>query len=151
MGDHESSVSWSTPVGLVATAWVLAAAAAAWLVALVLTGADRPGLLLAAIAVAGLGTAAASGTTARPRLAAGPAGLTVRRLSRTLEVPWTRVDRVRVLRTRRFGRETSLLELELREPDGAERLVLLGRLELGEDPEEIAEVLAGYRAPRAEA
>ncbi|MET0187591.1 PH (Pleckstrin Homology) domain-containing protein [Pseudonocardia sediminis] len=148
MGDHDRAVSWSTPTGLVVMAWVLAGAAAVWLVLLLLTGSDRPGQLIAAVAAAGLGTAAASGTKARPRLAAGPDGLVVRRLSWTLDVGWGRVDNVRVLRQRRFGRESSLLELELREPDGAERLVILGRLELGEDPEEVAEVLETYRTPR---
>lgn len=139
--------SWATPAGLVVMAWVLAVAAAAWLVLLLLTGADRPGQLIAAVAAAGLGTAAVSGSTARPRLAAGPDGLVVRRLGRTLDVGWGQVDTVRVLRQRRFGRESSLLELDLREPDGAERLVILGRLELGADPEEVAEVLQTYRAP----
>lgn len=148
MSDQQSTVTWSTPTGLVVMAWVLAGAAAAWLVLLLVAGADRTGQLLAAVAAAGLGAAAASGTTARPRLAAGPDGLTVRRLGWTLEVPWARVERVRVLRTRRFGRESSLLELELRERDGAERLVILGRLELGEDPEEVVEVLDTYRTPR---
>ena len=148
MSDQTRPVSWSTPAGLVAMAWVLAVAAAAWLVLLLLTGADRPGQLIAAVAAAGLGTAAVSGSRARPRLAAGPDGLVVRRLGWTLDVGWTQVEDVRVLRQRRFGRESSLLELELREPDGAERLVILGRLELGEDPEEVAEVLDAYRAPR---
>lgn len=148
MGDQQQAASWSTPAGLVAMAWVLATGAAVWLVLLLLTGADRPGQLIAAVAAAGLGTAAASGTTARPRLAAGPDGLVVRRLSWTLEVPWERVERVRVLRQRRLGRESSLLELELRDADGAERLVVLGRLELGEDPDEVAEALQTYRATR---
>lgn len=145
MSDQGSAVSWSTPAGLVAMAWVLAAAAAAWLVLLLLTGGDRPGQLIAAIGAAGLGTAAVSGTTARPRLAAGPDGLVVRRLSSTLDVGWDQVQNVRVLRQRRLGRESSLLELELREPNGGERLMILGRLELGADPEEVVEVLQTYR------
>lgn len=133
---------WSTPTGLVVMAWVLAAAAAVWFVLLWVTGSDAPGRLLAAVAVVGLGLAALSGTRARPRLSAGPDGLTVRRLTWTLHVPWSRVDRVRVLRTRRLGRETSLLELDLRSATGdGERLVVLGRLELGEDPEEVADAL----------
>lgn len=147
MSDQDRVDSWATPAGLVAMAWVLAVAAAAWLVLLLLTGADRPGQLIAAVAAAGLGTAAVSGSKARPRLAVGPEGLVVRRLGWTLDVGWGQVDNVRVLRQRRFGRESSLLELELREPDGAERLVILGRLELGEDPEDVAEVLQAYRAP----
>ena len=133
---------WSTPTGLVVMAWVLAVAAAAWFVLLWVTGSDAPGRLLAAVAVVGLGLAALSGTRARPRLSAGPDGLTVRRLTWTLHVPWSRVDQVRVLRTRRLGRETSLLELDLRTATGdGERHVVLGRLELGEDPEDVADAL----------
>ncbi|WP_132426270.1 PH domain-containing protein [Pseudonocardia endophytica] len=133
---------WSTPGGLVVMAWVLAVAALAWFVLLRVAAADAPGQLLAAVATIGLGLAALSGTRARPRLSAGPDGLTVRRLTWSLHVPWSRVDGIRVLRTRRLGRETSLLELDLRTAvDDGERLVVLGRLELGEDPEEVAEAL----------
>lgn len=133
---------WSTPAGLVVLAWVLAAAALAWFVLLWVAGSDAPGRLLAGVAVVGLTLAALSGTRARPRLIAGPDGLTVRRLTWTLHVPWSRVDRVRVLRTRRLGREASLLELDLRTTTGSgERLVVLGRLELGEDPEDVADAL----------
>ncbi len=133
---------WSTPAGLVVLAWVLAAAALAWFVLLWVAGSDAPGRLLAGVAVVGLTLAALSGTRARPRLSAGPDGLTVRRLTWTLHVPWSRVDRVRVLRTRRLGREASLLELDLRTTTGnGERLVVLGRLELGEDPEDVADAL----------
>jgi hypothetical protein len=139
VSDHQD---WSTPAGLVALAWVLACAALAWFVLLWVAGADAPGRLLAAVAAVGLGLAALSGTRARPRLSAGPDGLTVRRLTWTLHVPWSGVDRVRVLRTRRLGRETSLLELDLRTTAGDdERLVVLGRLELGEDPEDVADAL----------
>lgn len=123
-------------------AWVLAVAASVWFVLLRVVGSDAPGQLLAAVAAVGLTLAALSGTRARPRLSAGHDGLTVRRLTWSLHVPWSRVDRVRVLRTRRLGRETSLLELELRTATGdGERLVVLGRLELGEDPEDVADAL----------
>ncbi|ANY09969.1 hypothetical protein AFB00_10955 [Pseudonocardia sp. HH130630-07] len=129
--------------------WVLAVVAVGWLVALVLTGADPAGRLIAGAAALGLGLAAASGTRARPRLEAGPDGLTVRRLTWTRHAPWSRVDEVRVLHTRRLGRSSTLLELDLRDVDGGERLVILGRPELGADPDEVAEVLAGLRpAPR---
>lgn len=137
---------WSTPAGLVVMAWVLAVAATAWFVLLRVAGSDAPGQLLAGVAAVGLAVAAASATRARPRLSAAPDGLTVRRLTWTLHVPWSRVDQVRVLRTRRLGRETSLLELDLRSATGEdERLVVLGRLELGEDPEDVADALAFYR------
>ncbi|MEQ3551303.1 PH domain-containing protein [Pseudonocardia nematodicida] len=147
MSDQQRSYSWATPPGIVVLLWVLAGAAAGWLVALVLTGADPAGRLIAGVAAAGLGLAAASGTRARPRLAAGPDGLTVRRLTWTRQVPWSRVDDVRVLRTRRLGREQALLELDLRDADGTERLVVLGRPELGADPDDVADALAGLRPP----
>lgn len=149
VGDQLRRYRWATPAAAVGTLWVLAVLAAAWCGWLLVTGADPAGRLVAGLAATGLGLAAASGTRARPRLEAGPDGLTVRRLTWTRYTPWSRVDDVRVLRTRRFGRSSSLLELDLRDADGTERLVVLGRPELGEDPEEVAEVLAGLRPDRA--
>jgi hypothetical protein len=43
-----------------------------------------------------------------------------------------------VLRTRRLGRETSVLEIDTRSAAGTERLLVFGRLDLGADPEEVA-------------
>lgn len=145
LGDHPGRRSWSTPAGAVVALWAVAVAAAGWLVGLVLTGADPAGRLIAGVAALGLALAAASGTRARPRLEAGPDGLTVRRLTWSRHAPWSRVDGVRILRARRFGRESVLLELDLRDVDGGERLVVLGRPELGEDPEEVAEALLMLR------
>lgn len=140
--------SWATPAGAVVALWALAAVATGWLTALVVTGADPAGVLVSGTAALGLTLAAASGTRARPRLEAGPDGLTVRRLTWTRHTPWARVDDVRVLRTRRFGRESALLELDLRDVDDRERLVILGRAELGDDPVDVAEELIALRPPR---
>ena len=145
LGDHLGRRSWSTPAGVVALLWLLAAAAPGWLTALVGTGADPAGWLIAGVAALGFALAAASGTRARPRLEAGPERITVRRLTWTRHVPWGRVDEVRVLRTRRLGRGSTVLELELRDADGHERLVVLGRPELGEDLQEVADSLAELR------
>ncbi|BBF98849.1 MULTISPECIES: PH domain-containing protein [Pseudonocardia] len=145
LGDHPGQRAWSTPAGVVALLWVLAVVAAGWLAALVVAGADPAGRLVAGVAALGLALAAASGTRARPRLAAGPDGITVRRLTWTRHVPWSGVDDIRVLRTRRLGRESTLLELELRDIDGQERLVVLGRPELGDDPQDVAEALTALR------
>ncbi|WP_224392695.1 PH domain-containing protein [Pseudonocardia sp. ICBG1293] len=136
---------WSTPVGAVVALWALAAAATGWLVALLASGADPAGALVAGVAAAGLALAAASGTRARPRLEAGPEGVTVRRLTWTRHVPWGRVDELRLLRTRRLGRESVLLELELRDVDDGERLVVLGRAELGADPVDVFDDLVALR------
>ncbi|MFP5021153.1 PH domain-containing protein [Pseudonocardia phyllosphaerae] len=148
MSDHPERRSWSTPGGVVAALWVLAVLALGWLVLLVARGADPTGALLAGVAAVGLGLYAASGTKARPRLEAGPEGIVVRRLTWTRHVPWSRVDDVRVLRMRRFGRESSVLELDLRDVDDSERLVVLGRPELGSDPEDVAEELELLRPLR---
>ncbi|MBC3194458.1 PH domain-containing protein [Pseudonocardia sp. C8] len=148
LSDQDGRSSWSAPAGAVVALWVLALAAAGWLTTLVVSGGDPAGQLIAGLAALGLALAAASGTRARPRLEAGPDGLTVRRLTWTRHAPWARVDDVRVLRTRRFGRESALLELDLRDVDGGERLVILGRPELGADPEDVAEALAALRPPR---
>ncbi|WP_308817493.1 PH domain-containing protein [Pseudonocardia alni] len=136
---------WSTPVGAVVVLWVLAVAATGWSVTVLVSGADAAGALVAGVAALGLSLAAASGTRARPRLEAGPEGLTVRRLTWTRHVPWGRVDDLRLLRTRRLGRESVLLELELRDVDDHERLVILGRVELGADPVDVFDDLASLR------
>lgn len=127
--------------------WVLTGAAVAWCIWSFLAGTDPAGRLIAGLAALGLALAALSGTRARPRLEAGPDGLVVRRLTWTRYTPWARVDDVRVLRTRRFGRESALLELDLRDVDGGERLVILGRPELGADPDDVAETLTALRPP----
>lgn len=147
-GDGRERRSWATPAGAVVALWVLAVVATGWLVALVATGADPAGRLITGVAAGGLVLAATSATRARPRLEAGPDGLTVRRLTWTRHTPWGRVDDVRLLRTRRLGRESVLLELDLRDVDDDERLVILGRAELGADPVDVAEELTALRPPR---
>ncbi|MFR9803318.1 PH domain-containing protein [Pseudonocardia sp. RS010] len=139
---------WAPARGLVALGWVLAGAALAWFLVLLLGAADPAGRLIAGVAALGLGYASLVGTVARPRLALHAHGLVVRSLTRTRSVDWPAVQRVRVLRTRRFGRETSLLELDLL-VGGEERLVVLGRLDLGADPEDVAEVVRPYLPSRS--
>ncbi|WP_433505091.1 PH domain-containing protein [Pseudonocardia halophobica] len=144
MREHQ----WAPAPGLVVLAWVLTAAALGWLAVLLLGHADPAGRLIAGVAALGLGYAALVGTVARPRLALHRHGLEVRSLTRTRSVDWPAVQRVRVLRTRRFGREASLLELDLL-AGGEERLVVLGRLDLGADPEDVAEVVRPYLPSRS--
>ena len=81
----------------------------------------------------------------RPRLAAGPAGVAVRRLTGTTELPWARLQ-VRVRDSRRWGLCSRLLELDTAAgPDDGGDLVLLGRRDLGADPGEVARVLHTLR------
>lgn len=127
--------TWSTPAPAVAIAWVLGT-----LLGLATFLADEnAGRLLLGLAAVLLGVLAAFGSLARPRLLADETGLTVRGFAGSRHLPWHRV-KVKLVRTRRFGRETSTLEL-----DAEEELVVLTRLDLGADPEEVAEVLHALR------
>lgn len=135
---------WSTPVGTVVALWVLAVAATGWSVAVLVSGAEAAGALVA-------GSRRSVSPWPRPRdPCPAPAGsrseeLTVRRLTWTRHVPWSRVDDLRLLRTRRLGRESVLLELELRDVEDHERLVILGRAELGADPVDVFDDLSALR------
>ena len=74
----------------------------------------------------------------RPRLSAGPLGVVVRTLGGRRELPWSLL-RVRVRTARRFGVRSRTLELDTAAgPDDPGVLVLLGRRDLGTDPEEVA-------------
>jgi hypothetical protein len=141
----ERAAEWSPAPGLVVLAWLLAVSAAAWCVTLWITDADPAGRLLAGAAAAGAGLAALFGTLARPRLRADPDGLTVGGLFRSRHHPWPFVAEVRVLRVRRLGRESSLLEVDTVAADGSERLLVFGRLDLAADPEDVAPQLRALR------
>lgn len=67
----------------------------------------------------------------RPRLSADPYGVTVRALTGTTSAPWVEVE-VSLRQHQRFGRSVATLELEL-----DEKLIILGRRELGSDPKEV--------------
>lgn len=131
-----------------ALTWAVAAAGACWCAVLWTAGSDPAGRLLAGVAAAGFGWLALFWTRARPRLAADADGITFGGLWRTRHHPWPLVRRVRVTRTRRLGRETDVLEIDTVTAAGDERLYVLGRLDLGEDPDDVAAVLAGVQERR---
>jgi hypothetical protein len=141
----EGAREWSPAVGLVVCAWLIAAGAAAWCAALWAAGADPAGRLLAGVGAVGFAVAALFGTRARPRLRADADGITVGGLFGARHHPWPLVQDVRVLRVRRFGRGTSLLEVDTVTPAGGERLLVFGRLDLGEDPEDVVPQLLALR------
>jgi hypothetical protein len=143
-----SDRSWAPNRGLVGVGWVLFACAAAWFVLLLVGGGDPAGRLLAGVAAAALGFMALHGAVVRPRLAVHGHGLEIRGLTGTRVVDWTAVQRVRVYRTRRFGRETSQLEVDML-VGGDERLAVFGRLDLDADPEDVAQVLLPYVPTRS--
>ncbi|SHK79473.1 PH domain-containing protein [Pseudonocardia thermophila] len=136
---------WSPPPALVATLWIAAAAVGTWTAALALSGADAPGQLLGIVTASGLAVWAFWGTRARPRLLADPDGVTVRGFGAPHHHPWPLVQNVRIVRTRRFGLTSSLLEIDAVRADGTERLMLFGRLDLGADPEDVLPVLLAAR------
>lgn len=127
--------TWSTPAPLVAVAWVsaLALAAAAFLAT------DNAGRLLIGLATLLVMYLAAFATIARPRLTADVNGLAVRGFTGTTRLPWHEV-KVKLQTTRRLGREQQALEL-----DADDRLVVLTKLDLGAEPEEVAGVLHALR------
>lgn len=79
----------------------------------------------------------------RPRLSAGPDGVRVRTLTGRRSLTWPEV-RVAVRVTRRLGMSSRILELDTATgPDDAGVLVLLGRRDLGADPDDVARALRG--------
>ncbi len=134
-----SAKTWAPQLAAVALAWGLAAVAAA---GAVFTD-DPPGQVLLAVVALLLALAGLFGTVARPRLAANSEGVSVRGLTGTRTWRWGEVN-VRLVRTRRLGRDTATLEVDA---EGAEppALVVLGRLDLGADPEDVVEELLALR------
>ncbi|MCU1613553.1 MAG: hypothetical protein JWO98_1093 [Frankiales bacterium] len=114
--------------------------------ALAVLAVDAAGRLLvgaAALLVLGL---AARDALLRPRLTAGPTGVVVRTLGGRAELAWPGL-RVRVRTTRRFGVRNRVLELDTAAgPDDDGLLVLLGRRDLGSDPDEVATALRSLAA-----
>lgn len=132
--------TWSAPAALIGTTWVLALAALAYTV----LGTDPGGRILTAVATAGLALFALYGTVARPRLTVDTDGVEIRRLLGRQRLPWKSV-RIKVSSTRRLGRQVSLLELDSDgddDNDGA--LIVLGWLDLGTEPENVAAAIRAY-------
>jgi hypothetical protein len=132
--------AWSVRPALVVLAWVLAAGTLAYTV----FNSDPAGRVITAVVTAALVLFALFGTIARPRLTADAEGIEVRRLLGRQRLPWGSV-RISVTASRRFGRQVSLLELDTDDeqaPDGG--LIVLGWLDLGTEPELVAEALRAY-------
>ncbi|MGY1839364.1 MULTISPECIES: PH domain-containing protein [unclassified Modestobacter] len=99
---------------------------------------DPAGRVLLGAAALLLGVLAVRDALLRPRLHAGPAGVTVRGVARATTIAWPSL-RVRLREQRRFGLRGRTLELEDAGDDGV--LVVLGRRDLGTDPAVVAEAL----------
>ncbi|MFD2092533.1 PH domain-containing protein [Blastococcus deserti] len=102
---------------------------------------DPAGRVLVGAGAALLLVLAARDLLARPRLTAGPDGVDVRNVTGGTHLPWARL-RVRVRESRRLGVRNRTLELDTAPgPDDDGVLVVLGRRDLGADPEEVARAL----------
>ena len=118
-----------------------ALAAVALGLALALVFLDTPGRLLVGTGVVLLVLVVAHDLLGRPRLRAGPDGVEVRTWTGRRHLPWPLL-RVRVRVTRRLGISGRTLELDTAAgPDDEGVLVVLGRRDLGVDPEMVAEAL----------
>ena len=131
--------TWAPEPVVVALAWVLAVVAGAWAA---FTD-DPPGrVLLGAVALL-LALAGLYTSVARPRLYADHEGIVVRGLTGARRWTWAEVN-VRLVRTRRLGRDTSTLEVDAENAEPP-ALVVLGRLDLGADPEDVVDELLALR------
>jgi hypothetical protein len=101
---------------------------------------DAPGRVLVGAGAVLLLMVAVRDVLARPRLAAGPDGVDVRGWTRGQHLPWPGL-RVRVRETRRLGVRGRTLELDSAAGPDDGVLVVLGRRDLGADPEEVARAL----------
>ena len=126
-------MQWSTRVGETAVAAAVAAGLGS--AALVV---DPVGRVLVAGAAVVLLAVVARDLWTRPRVRADAAGVTVRTLAGSTAIPWHAL-RVRVRTTRRLGTRSRTLELEDARDDAV--LLVLGRRDLGTDPDTVADAL----------
>jgi hypothetical protein len=130
------AVQWSPRPGETAALVVVALGLGLALVAL-----DAPGRVLVGAGALLLLALAVRDLLGRPRLTAGPDGVDVRTWIRGRHLPWPGL-RVRVRESRRLGVRSRTLELDTAsgpEDDGV--LVVLGRRDLGADPDDVARAL----------
>jgi hypothetical protein len=102
---------------------------------------DAPGRVLVGAGALLVLAVAVRDRVGRPRLAAGPDGVDVRSWTARQHLPWPGL-RVRVRESRRWGIRGRTLELDTAggpEDDGV--LIVLGRRDLGADPQEVARAL----------
>ena len=129
-------MQWSPRGGETAALGVVAVALA---IAVLLL--DTPGRVLVGTAALLVFAVVAHDLRARPRLRAGPSGVDVGTWIGPRPLPWPLL-RVRVRMSRRLGVRTRTLELDTAAgPDDDGVLVVLGRRDLGTDPEVVARAL----------
>ncbi|ANN21445.1 hypothetical protein SD37_41660 [Amycolatopsis orientalis] len=130
--------SWAPRSNVVVVAWVIALLLLVGTVWLAIAG-DVGGTVLTGLATVSTGALALHGTLLRPRLAAGPEGVLARTVGGAHRYPWTEA-RLRLRTTRRLGRDSLTLEVE-----SGDHLLVFGRIDLGEDPRDVLEVLTALK------
>ena|GEM_PF-1576918 len=123
-------LSWLLVLGLVIT------------VTMLFRHGDAPGALLTTGALMGACFAGCYTSFARPRLAAGDAGIRVRTLGGSYELGWDDVE-ISTVTTRRRGRPSHTLEIDAGEQPP--HLLVLGRVELAADPADVRDTLDELR------
>lgn len=137
-------MSWGPPPLALGIAAVGAIGAALFAVVLAVNS-DGPGAVLLGLLALVLAAAAAHGAVVRPRLRADAQVVTARTLTRTHTAPWSDVT-MRVQVTQRLGRDSRTLEVDFPSDSvDVPQLVVLGRLELGEDPDDVMAALSRLR------
>ena len=151
-------------MAMVVIGWLGTAAALYWL----LFGSRDPGSrLFAGLSVLVLALCSLYGSRARPRLAAGPAGIEVRGLRGVRRYGWAQVTDLRLLQTPALGRKPLTLEITILMLDPAsgssvpmldpasgspvgsaddEHLLIFSRLDLGADPRDVYDDLKAASA-----
>jgi hypothetical protein len=105
---------------------------------------DAPGRILVGAAALLVLLLALADVVRRPRLSAGPDGVDVRTMGGRRHLPWSGL-RVQVRETRRLGVRSRVLELDTAAGGDDEGvLLLLGRRDLGADPQEVAQALRAW-------
>jgi hypothetical protein len=140
---HNPELAWSTPTGaLIATG----VGGVAMLLAVAAVPSDPAGRVLIGLGALGLLVITALGLRQRPRLAVldGARGIAVQRLTGRHEYQASELSRVRIVRYPRLGRRVPMLEIDVRPPGvDDDKLMIFGRWDLGTDPTDVYEALAG--------
>ncbi|MGH3493238.1 MAG: PH domain-containing protein [Sciscionella sp.] len=135
-GHADAVARWAPPLRVLVVSWLVflafGLAAAFW--------DEQRGQLLFGVGCVAFGVFATHITVARPRLEADDSGVRVRSLAGSTQWPWAQVQ-VRLREHHRWGRRTQLLELEGPDDHGADGFCILGRLDLGTDPDTVAKAL----------
>lgn len=144
MSAEYTPLQWSTPLGaiLALTVGGIALGGAGLLVST-----EPAGRVLVCVAALGLLVTAALAGLQRPRLAVTrtSSGIVVRRLTGRHEYDRSEIQRARIVRYPRLGRRVPMLEIDIHTQDGAERLLIFGRWDLGTSPEDVFDALSVHR------